>query len=299
MAESSMVSGAPSVPRASVMIAIAACCFGSIPLFAVLATRDGASLTALLTWRYVLAIAVFLVVAGRHILASENRARAWPLIVLGTGQAAIAFLSLYALNWVSAATLSFLFYTYPAWVTLIAAVRRTEPLTSTRLLALGLSLTGIVVMVGSPWAETPHITGVLLALGSGLLYALYIPTIGRLQRGVHPAAASTYVSIGAALTFLAVVAATAGLADLILPGPMPWMGAIGLALVSTVVGFMLFLRALPVLGSVRTAIICTVEPFYTAVAGALLLDQPLTMSTILGGILIAGAVILLQRGSKS
>src|SRR5688500_11661279 len=98
-------------------------------------------------------------------MAAENRARAWPLIVLGVGQAAIAFLSLYALNWVSAATLSFLFYTYPAWVTLIAAVRRTEPLTSTRLLALGLSLTGIVVMVGSPWAETPHMTGVLLALG--------------------------------------------------------------------------------------------------------------------------------------
>ena len=39
--------------------------------------------------------------------------------------------------------------------------------------------------------------GVLLALGSALLYAIYIPSIGRLQQGVEPAAASA--SLGAAV----------------------------------------------------------------------------------------------------
>jgi drug/metabolite transporter (DMT)-like permease len=280
------------------MVAIAACCFGSIPLFAVLATREGASLTALLAWRYLLAITSFILIGIGTITAARNRERAWPLLILGIGQAAIAFLSLSALRYISAATLSFLFYTYPAWVALIGAVRRTEPLTRVRLAALGLSLAGIAVMVGSPWAEPAPIAGVLLALGSAVMYAIYIPTIGRLQAGVHPLAASTYVSIGAALTFLVVVTAGGQSADLALPGPMSWVGALGLALVSTTVGFLLFLRGLPVLGSVRTAIICTVEPFYTAVAGALMLGQPLTGPTLVGGALIGAAVMVLQRRSK-
>jgi drug/metabolite transporter (DMT)-like permease len=49
-----------------------------------------------------------------------------------------------------------------------------------------------------------------------------------------------------------------------------------------------------VLGPVRTAIVSTVEPFFTALMGAWLLDQPLTFTTLVGGALIAAAVILLQ-----
>src|SRR5205823_11075866 len=54
--------------------------------------------------------------------------------------------------YIPAGTLSFLFYTYPAWVAIIARLRRLEPLTPTRLVALAMSLFGVVVMVGSPTA---------------------------------------------------------------------------------------------------------------------------------------------------
>ena len=287
---------APTVRTATLLVAFAACCFGSIPLFAIIATREGATLLAFLTWRYVLALAMLGVVAGSAIVAREHVRRSWPLIVFGGGaQAAIAYLSLAALDYLSAATLSFLFYTYPAWVALIAAVRRTEKLTPIRIGALALSLAGIVVMVGSPWSAPMPLPGVLLALGSAMLYAIYIPTIGRLQEGIEPAAASAYILLGAGITFLVIGAATGALGNLRLPTASAWGAAGGVALLSTAIAFIAFLRALPVLGSVRTAIICTVEPFYTAVAAALLFGQPLTMSTIAGGVLIAAAVVLLQR----
>ena len=287
---------APSVRTATLLAAFAACCFGSIPLFAIVATREGATLLAFLSWRYVLALGMLGLVAGREIVARRHLARSWRLIVLGGGaQAAIAYLSLAALDYLSAATLSFLFYTYPAWVALIAAVRRTEKLTPVRLGALAFSLVGIVVMVGSPWAAPMPLPGVVLALGSALLYAIYIPAIGRFQQGIEPAAASAYILSGAAITFLAIGAATGTLGNLMLPSAPAWLAAGGVALLSTAIAFIAFLRALPVLGSVRTAIICTVEPFYTAVAAALLFDQPLTTSTIAGGAFIAAAVVLLQR----
>ena len=76
----------------------------------------------------------------------------------------------------------------------------------------------------------------------------------------------------------------------------PTLGAIGwLALIPTVLAMQLFLRGLETLGPVRTAIISTAEPFSAAILAALLLDQPLTLSTLAGGACIAVAVLLLQR----
>ena len=287
---------APTVRTATLLAAFAACCFGSIPLFAIIATNGGATLLGLLTWRYVFALAMLGIFAGRTIAARESRSRSLPLIAVGgIAQAAIAYFSLAALEYLSAATLSFLFYTYPAWVAIIAAIRGTDRLTPTRIGALALSLIGIVIMVGSPWAAAMPLPGVALALGSALLYAIYIPTIGRLQQGLEPAAASAYILLGAGITFFGISVATGALGNLLLPSAPAWLAAGGVALLSTAIAFIAFLRALAVLGSVRTAIICTVEPFYTAVAAALLFGQPLTMATIAGGVFIAAAVVLLQR----
>ena len=66
-----------------------------------------------------------------------------------------------------------------------------------------------------------------------------------------------------------------------------------LALVSTTAAFILFLKGLAALGPLRSAIISTVEPFFTAVLAAAVLSQPLKASTFAGGAMVATAVILL------
>jgi drug/metabolite transporter (DMT)-like permease len=53
-----------------------------------------------------------------------------------------------------------------------------------------------------------------------------------------------------------------------------------------------------VLGPVRTAIVSTAEPFFTAALAAVVLAEPLTVRTGLGGVLIAAAVVLLQRTGR-
>ncbi len=289
---------APSVPAATALVVFSVCCFGSISILATIATRDGASLIALLTWRYIGALATLVPTFGRSLAAPANRRRIGALVALGGGmQAVVAYLTLASLEYISAATLGFLFYTYPAWVALFAAVRRTEPLTPTRLAALALSLVGIATMVGSPWADPIPLPGLLLALGSALIYAIYIPLVDHFQRGAHPAAVTSYISTGAALTFLAIGAASGSLDDLLLPTGVAWAMAALLAVVCTTIAVFAFLTGLPVLGPVRTAIVSTVEPFYTAVAGAGILGQGLTGGTLAGGALIAAAVIMLQRKS--
>ncbi len=282
-----------ALARASGLVAFSACCFGSIPIFVTLGVATGATLLTMLVWRYAIGAVLLVGAAGGPRAMRIARSQWVPLLLVGgVGQAVVAGVSLSALRYIPAATLSFLFYTFPAWVALFAAIRRTEPLTSRRLIALALSFGGIVVMVGSPWSAPLHPIGVALALSSAVLYAMYVPAIGRLQRGIAPAVSGALISGGAFIVLLA-LAAGPGVVMVRL-SPVAWMAVIGLALLSTMIGFIAFLRGLRVLGPVRTAIISTVEPFWTALMGSLVLAQALTASTLAGGALIAVAVLVLQ-----
>lgn len=265
-----------------------------------IAQRNGLPLVSILAWRYGLGALLLVLLAGQARGAIFQRAGWQPLAVLGTMQAVIAGVSLSALAYVNAATLSFLFFTFPAWVAVIAAVRRTEPLTRTRVVALVLALAGITVMVGAP-AGGVHPAGVALSLASALLYAIYIPVIGHYADVHGGLAASTYAAAGAGIAFVLAGLLAAGFtAGLMLPPTLPAWAAVGwLAAFSTAIGFLAFLEGLAVLGPVRSAIVATLEPFITATLGALLLRQPLTAGVLLGGACVAAAVLLLQRAQRT
>ncbi|HSJ64893.1 MAG TPA: DMT family transporter [Gemmatimonadaceae bacterium] len=271
----------------------AAACFSAIPIFTVLATdRGGASLESVLGGRYLLAALALLAMARRAVWRPIPAGARWRLLVFGgLGQAAVAYLALSALRFLPAATMVFLFYTFPVWVAVIGAVRGTERLTPRRLLALALALGGIWALVGSPWAGALHPAGIALTLAAALVYAAYIPLLESLQRRTGTVVASLWVSVGAAAVFLVAGGAVGRLTTI--DTAMAWIGTVGLALISTVLAFLLFLRGLSLLGPVRTAIASTAEPFFVAILGAVVLAQPTSRATILGGALVAAAVVLM------
>ena len=293
-----MSSAHRSTSRATLLVVFSACCFGSIPILITLAIGSGARLIDTLVWRYAIAALLLVVVSGGVGAIRSAGHRALPLLVLaGGGQAAVAFVSLSALKYIPAASLTFLFYTYPAWLAVISAVRGTEKLTGPRTLALVLSLAGLALMVGMPGAGGLHPIGVALALSAALLYAVYIPMIGHLGKDLSPAVTSTYASAGAAVVLVA--------ASLFQGGPrvefssLAWMVIGVLAVVCTVLAFIAFLRGLAVIGPVRTAIISTVEPFWTALLAGVVLGQPIGPRTLSGGVLIAAAVVVIQVGHRA
>jgi drug/metabolite transporter (DMT)-like permease len=289
-----------SSTRATLLILFSAGCFGSIGILITLAVGTGARLIDVLVWRYAIATVLLVVASGGLAAVRAPGRRALPLIVLaGGGQALIAFVSLSSLKYIPVASLTFLFYTYPAWLAVISAVRGTEKLTALRAAALALSLAGLALMVGIPGTGERGLNpiGAMLALASALLYALYIPTINHFGRGIPPAVTSTFASGGAAITLFIAALFQGGLqAEL---APLAWMSIALLAVLSTVLAFIAFLHGLAVLGPVRTAIVSTVEPFWAALLGRVVLGQLLGPRIFAGGLLIATAVILLQLGHRT
>ena len=291
-----MESSGTSIGRATLLIVVSALSFGSISVLTVLVTRAGVPLLTAMAWRYVLGATLLLGIVDIKQLRSVPKQRLVQLLLIGGfGQSLITYLSLHALEYIPVGPLAFLFYTYPAWVALLAAIRRTEKLTSMRAIALTLALVGVTVMVGAPSTDKLNPIGAILALSSALLYSAYLPSLEHLQQGMPALVATFLLVVGAAVTF--VIAAVLA-CELDPPTGVPvWSNIFVLALVSTVIAFSTLIKGLSVLGPVRTAIIATIEPFFTAILGIAVLGNHLTITTLMGGILIAAAVLLIQWNS--
>jgi drug/metabolite transporter (DMT)-like permease len=294
--------------RGTLFVLIAGCCFGSIAPLTIIARRNGATVQAVQSWRYVtaalllIAIGAFIERRGKlhveipgAVHSSGQAKRRWfhPLIlfVAGCGQSIVATLSLFALDYITAATAVFLFYTYPMWVAIITAVRGIERLTGLRMAALGIALVGIAAMVGAPSAAGMHPGGVALSLTAALIYAAYIPVLGILQHGREPLDVARAISTGGAVLFVLWALLSGGLWNGL--GTTELLASVGQGVLSAG-AFLGFLGGLRVLGPVRTAITSTIEPFWTTLLGAMVLGQPAGGGTVIGGAAIIIAVVLLQ-----
>lgn len=301
MSSGQEASSSAQLLRATLLVVLSACCFGSISPLTVIAIARGMSLESIQAWRYVTS-AVLLVALGwwRERATGGGVARPgvapwWTpriLLVAGGGQASVATLALLALRWIPAATASFLFYTFPAWVAVLTAIRGIERLDRTRVIALVLALGGIGFMVGAPSAASLNPLGVAAVLTAALIYALYIPVLGSLQQQRDAIDVSRAIAVGGAVLFVAWAATTGTLWRF--PDATAF-GASALQGVLSAVSFLCFLTGLRVLGPVRAAITSTVEPFWTTLLGVVLLRQSVGTGTLVGGLAIMGAVLLLQR----
>lgn len=289
--------------RATALIALSACGFGSISVLTMLVARAGTPLIPAMFWRFVVAA----VLLGGFVALRRSQGKLAVrfslqlLLVGGLGQALITYLSLSALDYIPVAPLAFLFYTYPAWVAIVSALRRVDRITPVRAVALTVALLGVGVIIGPPVGASGtgslHPVGIALALASAIAYGLYLPAMSTLQRGVEPMVAALHVIVGATIVF-----ALGALVKGAITTQVTLTAAAGisvLAVASTVGAFWLLLAGLEALGPVRTAIVATVEPFFTMLLGVAVLHDQLRIRTGLGGALIALAVIVIQRAPST
>ena len=107
-------------------------------------------------------------------------------------------------------------------------------------------------------------------------------------------ASTAVITSSAALTYSAVVAvkgfhppATGG----------GWMAVLAIAVVCTVLAILFFFEGLERVGPVRASVFSTIEPVFTVLLAAAVLGERITLTRVVGGALIVGAVLLLARES--
>lgn len=77
-----------------------------------------------------------------------------------------------------------------------------------------------------------------------------------------------------------------------------WLSLLGLGLACTAFAYILYFRLLTSIGPVKSMTVTFMIPPFGVLWGALLLDEPLSMAHLYGGVLIAGALWLVLRPGK-
>lgn len=220
---------------------------------------------------------------------------------LGTGILSIVFFNFCYFESIqvlgSAAVPALLLYTAPIFVMLLSALFFHEAITRVKLAALGITCVGLCFVTEVFGSGTGlSLRGILLGLGAGLGYALYSIFGKYLVARYHPATITFYTFAVAA----AGVIPLSGFAGCIprLAQPSALLAALALALVCTVLPFLLYTKGLEQLDAGKAAILATAEPLTAALAGALVFHERFTLSRLTGIGLILAAIVYLNLGGR-
>jgi drug/metabolite transporter (DMT)-like permease len=277
---------------------LSAAAFGVMAIFAKLAYDESVTLEALLLVRFGVAGALLLAVAQ---LRGRFRGMGWHAIVTGllmgaVGYAAQSGLYFGALTRVDASQVALVFCVYPLLVMVGAVLTRRERPSVKRGVALVLALVGVALVLGGVAAGSLDGVGAVLAFGSAVVYTVYI-LVGDRVAGADPLAFTALVCCGAFTTFT-VWSALQGAPDLGFAAT-GWLWLFMIALVSTVGAILLFFFGLSQVGPTVATLLSIVEPVVTVTGAALVFGESLSAQQALGGVLVLGAVGIVQWPTRA
>ncbi len=209
----------------------------------------------------------------------------------------------YAVSLIDVGVAVVLNYTAPAWAALFAWPLLGERINRQKGTALLLTTAGValIVRIFDVQFLSLNVEGLLWGLGSGVLYGLYSIFVRRALKRYSFWTIVTYTfAIGGLFLVLAQLALSPVegspsrvLSALAQPGAVLWL--VILALVPTLGGYSLFTFGLRFLEATVATILATIEPVMATLWAALFLGESLTWPQVVGGALVIGGVIALQR----
>ncbi|MBN2847820.1 MAG: EamA family transporter [Coriobacteriia bacterium] len=275
-------------------IAAAGLVWGSVALFS---RQVEAAAVVIVFWRVTfagLAITAYLALRGRlgELVRLPTR-RKLALAAMG---------SLLALNWVlffsalkltDVAVAVLLAYCGPIFVMAFAPLVMREPFDRRVVVPLVAALAGTAIIVGPrelQLSEGTHLLGAALAFASAFTYAILVLNAKRLLRGIPTTVYMLGEDITAALVLLPLV--------LVTPGPttaIEWGSLVTLGVVHTAATGVLFLSALRTVRADHAAVLTYAEPVSAVVFAAIFLSEPITLATVVGGLMVVLAGMRVAR----
>ena len=273
-----------------ILIVISAATFGTLPIFGLFAYANGLDTITFLFLRFLFAtiLMAFLMVL-RHEPLPRGRILGMLILMGALGYAAQAFTYLSAVKYASAGLVALLLYLYPTFVVILSAIFLQEKVTRMKIIALLLALVGTALTVGPAGGQ---LKGVILAIASALIYSIYIIVGSGVMKHVSAIQSSTVIFASAGVVYGIMILTN---------GPhLPtsntgWLVIAGTVIFATVIPVTTFLAGLERIGPSNAAMLSTLEPVVTVFLAAVLLNEQLEPITLVGGVLIISAVVMLSR----
>jgi drug/metabolite transporter (DMT)-like permease len=258
--------------------------YGLNPLFGMPLMNNGASIESILFFRYAFAVVIlgaFLWLTKQSFKITAKQAGV--LLVLGLLYTSSSIFLFEAYNYIASGLATTLIFLYPVLVAIIMVFLGVVPSWPVWL-AIAATFGGVLVMTQGSGGEAIDPIGVLLSLGSALVYALFIVIINRSKAiaEISNTLLTFYALTVGAIVFLGLIlfsdtAITAGIES-----GAAWLNLIGLALLPTIVSTATLAIATRNIGATKASVLGVFEPITAILVGTLMFGEPLTTNIVVG-----------------
>jgi drug/metabolite transporter (DMT)-like permease len=219
-----------------------------------------------------------------------------PILVLAAVMLFVNQLSfVFALDVTTASTIGLVLGAIPIFAALFGLALGTERPTTRFWFAAALSAFGVgLVAAGAGGELGSDLWGIVLGLSTAATWAAYSVTVAPLMRSYSPSRMSAVV----------LPLAWVGLVLVGLPQTVDqdwdldwtiWALLVFATLGPLVLTNVLWFRSIHRIGANKATLAANLQPFVAAVLAVLLLSEPLSLLQILGGVLIAGGILVVRR----
>jgi drug/metabolite transporter (DMT)-like permease len=197
--------------------------------------------------------------------------------------------------YISSGLTSVLNATTPLFTVLVLAVFGDEKLTARRVLGVLLGLAGVTVL-RAPWLEhgQAQTVGMLLCLGGALSYGFAAWWGRRKLTGVAPITSAVCQLICSSMVMAVVAAAVDRPWHLPMPSFATLSALIGLAALGTALAYIVFFQILNRSGAANVMLVTLLIPVTAILLGFLLLGEAISAHEILGALIIASALLVID-----
>ena len=222
------------------------------------------------------------------------------LLCMGLANAATAVLLYSSYTYISTGIATSLHFLYPGIVTLLCILFFRERPSAVKMVCVLMCLAGTFLILDPAGAKV-NAAGVIMAVCSGLTWSLYIVWLDKFD--MHEVGSNQllfFVYLSAFAVTLLYYFLSAGKNPAAVTASGGWAWVLGSSAVVSVFGTLFFGIGVRYTDAETSAIASTLEPVVGVAAGIIFLREGFSLRTILGSLLIVGAVFLLsmQHGEE-
>ncbi len=280
--------------KGSICGIVAAISYGTNPLGALGLKALGITTGSMLFYRFAIAI---IILGGILIFQRESfsitKKELCVLAALGI-LFSLSSLGLFiSFNYMEAGIASTILFIYPVIVAVMMAVLFKEQTSLSTMIAIFLSLGGIVLLYQGDGNVVLDAVGMAFVLFASFTYAVYIIVTNKMPVNHSPVKITFYVLVFALMVVIIYSLISPDNYIQWLETPEMWGYVSILAVISTVISVVLITIAIKEIGSTPTAIMGALEPLTAVLIGVLVFHEKFTLRLVGGIILIMAAVLLI------
>ncbi len=268
-----------------------------------LAYRHGVDAVTLIMYRMLFALPLFAAMAwwasrGKPALSRHDW---WGILGLGfTGYYLASFLDFWGLQYISASLERLILYLNPTLVLVLGWVLYQRRIGRTQALAMAVSYTGVLLVLGHEVTfDGPQtLLGGALVFGSAASYAIYLVYSGEMVKRLGSLRLVGLATTVACVLCIAQFLVLRPLSAAMVAPAVVWLSVLN-ALACTAAPVLMVMMAIERIGSGLASQTGMVGPMSTLAMGVWILDEPFNAWIIAGTVLVVAGVLLVTRQKRT